>query len=616
MSNLNQKLLFILICLSLSSCQTIKKAGHDLGRSNQNIKNDITKMSNTISTPITTAINETLKNFSKETTETKSINKSTNSETIPEEDMVIILEGLSELYYLGEYGKALKLAQKYEYTNHPTILNYFGLFYHYGSGIKQNFKKASFYYDKAIKNGSTFAYSNMGLLYEEGDGVEVDLSKALSLHKKGHDLKNYFSTYNLGRFYFFGIGIEKNTNYGLQLLREADQNEEEQATILLGDIYFEGDGIKKDYKLAMKYYRKAAQIGNDAMPFHRLGYMYDLGHGVDINPDLALEFYFKAVEYGSADSAYNIGLIYFDKESKHYDIFKALKYFKKAKEMGDNLADIKIDIIESEIKNKKIVQNNLDQDLNKVRGLVLKNKKENLINPNSFHALIISIKDYQYLDDLKTPINDGKVIGELLKKKYGFQINYLQNPTRDGITQALNKLQKKLKPVDNLLIYYAGHGIEINNDGYWLPKNANKNDDTHWLSNDYLTRKIKNMKASNILVLSDSCYSGTLTRSLDFSNDDKKPLSVYLNTKSRMVITSGGLSPVLDSGGAGHSVFARFLINYLSTSTKNFTATDLYSSINKKVTQLSSNLGITQVPVLASLPRSGHVGPDFVFIQK
>ena len=150
--------------------------------------------------------------------------------------------------------------------------------------------------------------------------------------------------------------------------------------------------------------------------------------------------------------------------------------------MGDNLADIKIDIIESEIKNKKIVQNNLDQDLNKVRGLVLKNKKKKLINPNSFHALIISIKDYQYLDDLKTPINDGKVIGELLKKKYGFQINYLQNPTRDGITQALNKLQKKLKPVDNLLIYYAGHGIEINNDGYWLPKNANKNDDTHWLS--------------------------------------------------------------------------------------------------------------------------------------
>ena len=116
--------------------------------------------------------------------------------------------------------------------------------------------------------------------------------------------------------------------------------------------------------------------------------------------------------------------------------------------------------------------------------------------------------------------------------------------------------------------------------------------------------------------MSDSCYSGTLTRSINFNSNDKKPLSVYLNTKSRMVITSGGLNPVLDSGGGGHSIFARFLINYLSTADKHFTATDLYTSINKKVTKLSSSLGVTQVPVLASLPRSGHVGPDFVFIKK
>ena len=120
----------------------------------------------------------------------------------------------------------------------------------------------------------------------------------------------------------------------------------------------------------MKYYERAVQIDNDSLTLHRIGYMYDLGHGVDKDFDLALKFYLKAVDYGSTESAYNIGLIHFNKESKHYNIFKALEYFKKAKEMGDNLADIKIDIIESEIKNKKIVQNNLDQDLNKVRGLV------------------------------------------------------------------------------------------------------------------------------------------------------------------------------------------------------------------------------------------------------
>ena len=96
------------------------------------------------------------------------------------------------------------------------------------------------------------------------------------------------------------------------------------------------------------------------------------------------------------------------------------------------------------------------------------------------------------------------------------------------------------------------------------------------------------------------------------------------NQKSLLEI-SKKISKLLNKGtnlflygeiGVGKTTFARFLINYLSTADKHFTATDLYTSINKKVTKLSSSLGVTQVPVLASLPRSGHVGPDFVFLKK
>ena len=415
--------------------------------------------------------------------------------------------------------------------------------------------------------------------------------------------------------YFEGNGVKQNKEYGLKLILLADQKGELQATMNLGHLYYEGNDLAQDYKLAMKYYIKASEL-EDPLVFHRIGYMYDLGNGVEKNLDLATQFYVKATDVGSSESAYNLGLIYLNKDTKYYNLASALEYFQKAKELGDNLANIKIDVVKKQIENLKIAKGKLDQNSKTLRGLIINNEKENLINPKNFQALIISIQDYQYLDKLKTPVNDGKVIGDLLRKKYGFKVNYLNNPSRSEITKELNNLQKSLKPIDNLLVYYAGHGIQINNDGYWLPKNAKKNDDTYWLSNDYLTRKIKNIKASNILVLSDSCYSGTLTRSINFDRDDKKPLSVYLNTKSRMVITSGGLSPVLDSGGGGHSIFARFLINYLSTADNHFTATDLYTSINKKVTKLSSSLGVTQVPVLASLPRSGHIGPDFVFIKK
>ena len=614
MLNLLRNIIFIFIFFSLSSCQVVKDAGTNFGEAGLKIKSNVVSLEKQISSPLKKGVAETIKNLNLIEKKSAEAKKTNSKNKVSEEDLIIIVEGVQELFDLGEYEKAMSFAKQYEHTKSPDLLNIIGVSYHEGLGVKQDYNNAMTYYNKAIDNGSALAYGNKGLLFESGLGVDVNYSKAFSLYEKGHDLNDEFSSFNLGLLYIEGNGVQQNKEYGLKLILLADQKGELQATMKLGDLYYEGKNFAQDYKLAMKYYKKASEL-KDPLTFHRIGYMYDLGNGVEKNFNLAIEFYMKASDVGSSESAYNLGLIYLDKDTKYYNLALALKYFQKAKEFGDNLANIKIDVVKKQIENLKIAQGKLDQDSKKLRGLIIDNEKENLINPKNFHALIISIQDYKYLDKLKTPVNDGKVIGNLLRKQYGFKVNYLNNPSRNEITKELNILQKRLKPIDNLLVYYAGHGIEINDDGYWLPKNASKNDDTHWLSNDYLTRKIKNIKASNILVLSDSCYSGTLTRSINFNNNDKKPLSVYLNTKSRMVITSGGLSPVLDSGGAGHSIFARFLINYLTTADKHFTATDLYTSINKKVTKLSSSLGVTQVPVLASLPRSGHVGPDFVFVK-
>ena len=285
--------------------------------------------------------------------------------------------------------------------------------------------------------------------------------------------------------------------------------------------------------------------------------------------------------------------------------------------------NIKVDSQKELVKHKTVIQNakketkiDKSETVKTLRGLKTNIIENNINNSKKFYALVISIKDYKYLTPLKTPNKDGKAIGDILKNNYNFDVSYLNNPTRSEITKKLNEYKVKLKLEDNFLIYYAGHGIQVNNDGYWLPSDAKNNDDTEWISNDYLSRKIKNIKASNILILADSCYSGTLTRSISIIEDNNKPLSVYLDTKSRMVITSGGLSPVLDGGGGGHSIFARFLINYLSTSRKSFTATDLYTAINKNITEMSMQLGVRQIPMLAAMPRSGHVGPDFVFLKK
>ena len=148
------------------------------------------------------------------------------------------------------------------------------------------------------------------------------------------------------------------------------------------------------------------------------------------------------------------------------------------------------------------------------------------------------------------------------------------NPERADITKTLNALVKRLSPDDDLLIYYAGHGIEVEGDGYWVPKDGQPEDDTNWIANDYITKKLKNIKATNVLLISDSCFSGTLSRGITFETEDvngaiaDNRLQKLQDTKSRIVITSGNLEPVLDGGGGQHSVFARAFIETLIAATR------------------------------------------------
>ena len=86
-----------------------------------------------------------------------------------------------------------------------------------------------------------------------------------------------------------------------------------------------------------------------------------------------------------------------------------------------------------------------------------------------------------------------------LKNNFNFNVEKLINPKRSEITKKLNKLKNKLSPDDSLIIYFAGHGKKLENEGFWLPSDAEINDDTNWISNEYITRKIKSYSAKKYL---------------------------------------------------------------------------------------------------------------------
>ncbi len=242
-----------------------------------------------------------------------------------------------------------------------------------------------------------------------------------------------------------------------------------------------------------------------------------------------------------------------------------------------------------------------------------------------YYALVIGNDDYRSLPHLETAVSDAEAIAQILRKKYGFQVTLLRNATRYDILSALNKLREQLTEKDNLLIYYAGHGDldRVNQRGYWLPVDAESGNNANWISNVDITDMLNAMSAKEVLVVADSCYSGTLTRTalatLDVGMSEEarnKWIEVMAEKRSRTVLTSGGLKPVLDTGGGQHSVFAKAFIEVLSANRDILEGQRLFREVSARVTYAAAALHIEQVPEYAPIRFAGHESGDFFFVPR
>jgi hypothetical protein len=201
-----------------------------------------------------------------------------------------------------------------------------------------------------------------------------------------------------------------------------------------------------------------------------------------------------------------------------------------------------------------------DVDGNRAEQVILVTRSRDIPNVEfgTYHALVIGIDDYDTLPRLKTAVADARAVAATLKNNYGFAVQLLINPSRDDIIDAFDSVRETLREDDNLIIYYAGHGWldEQSGRGYWLPVDARKDRRSRWLANSSLTDTLQAVFAKHVLVVADSCYSGTLTRSIKMPDRRANYIAHMAEKRARVVLSSGGLEPVADSGGGKHSVFA------------------------------------------------------------
>jgi hypothetical protein len=244
----------------------------------------------------------------------------------------------------------------------------------------------------------------------------------------------------------------------------------------------------------------------------------------------------------------------------------------------------------------------------------IKNLSPFAVQEGKYYALIIANNTYKPeagMMSLQRPVADANALKEVLTARYTFDrtnVMTLYDRSKLDVEVTLEELHKKLLPEDNLLIFYAGHGImdQESDIGYWLLSDATKSRVT-WLSNSTITDFIKACKARHILLIADACYSGSIYSSRGVMDNASAAIRDLIRSKSRKAITSGGTTEVADE-----SKFAQVLVEQLKYNMEPFLRSlDLYNLLQKPV--MANSL---TSPRWGPISNVGDDNGDFVFILR
>ncbi|MEO8505165.1 MAG: caspase family protein, partial [Acidobacteriota bacterium] len=246
------------------------------------------------------------------------------------------------------------------------------------------------------------------------------------------------------------------------------------------------------------------------------------------------------------------------------------------------------------------------------------------LNFGKYQAVVIGNNAYEHLEQLQTAVPDAKALASVLEGQYGFEVERLENVTRHDLVRALELKARATRPEDHLLVYYAGHGRleEPNDRAYWQPVDADPANTSNWISSLEVSDVLLDAKARHVLVVADSCYSGAMATALPedagptgSAADRRSWFESRLGKHGRLVLTSGGVDPVPDGGSAGHSIFARRLLDVLRENRGILRGRQLYDLVTQGL-EGQGRPGLVAKPSFGALKTAGDEGGEFFFVPR
>jgi len=217
-------------------------------------------------------------------------------------------------------------------------------------------------------------------------------------------------------------------------------------------------------------------------------------------------------------------------------------------------------------------------------------------------ALIIGNNSYQKIAKLQTAIEDANLMSEVLAS-LGFQVNLSLDVTEKKLKADLRNFKNLVKSGDEVVIFYAGHGVQIDSTNYLLPIDVSgQNEEEVKDEAIALQRLLDDMtekKAKLTLAVIDACRDNpfkTTTRSAG-----TRGLAPTSPATGQMIVFSAGNNQLaLDSLGPNdkvkNGVFTRIFSKEVQQA--GISIDRVVRIVRSQVVDLARSIGHNQVPAI------------------
>lgn len=459
------------------------------------------------------------------------------------------LFGIGSLYYReGNYKLSIEYLELY--INNRSVTDLYTITesnFMLGSIYekREQYDLARIHYKKTVTGEHSDGIINLASLLIKGLGGQKDLEEGCSLYKILVTRDDPRAIHNLGYAYQHGLGVEKNIPRAIELYVRGVQLCYPPSMRILGKIYLNNHNIindngypQQDREYAATLFKIAAER-DDIESIIQLGIMYETGKGVPRNLLRAIEYYQKGVEEGNNIARYQLGIIYLNDYNKKKE---GVELLKTASEDGYRLASFKIACnLLFDIDN-----GSMEKDLS---------KKCCSTDTDSLHDLL-SIDDPLFDDIVGVHIQGSaadvnkhdkliKIIKDISNAKYQIVDDNLRKSGDHGFYLRGLFEHYRNDNIDLALKYYSKDNCQI------------YNVDAHYRSGLIYEEKGDNVKAVDLYKLGiENCYPPSMCRlagllSHDLFTDTQnslgqytlsEPVDINLNRSWKTILMDGNIS--------------------------------------------------------------------------